>query len=196
MKITLFGWPYTRSDRVQWTLEELGVSYTYTKLDVFRLEHRAPEYKRKYGLTRLPFVQVDSDIIFESSAIMIFLAEQFRSRIDLLPSKPAIQRTAVLQWLSFANSTFESSDFELPAGSEPGPFVPLVDTLDFLEHELRDKTFIAADRFSIADIALANQFKWIDPQIVSRYANITSYFDGHTSRPAFRKIACQPEYPK
>ena len=42
MDIVLYGRPYNRSDRVQWTLEVLGQPYQYRVLDVFGLEHRVP----------------------------------------------------------------------------------------------------------------------------------------------------------
>ena len=65
MRIELFGRPYNRTDRVQWTLEELGVPYKYRKLDVFALEHRSGEFRDLYGLTRLPFVRLDDEVRFE-----------------------------------------------------------------------------------------------------------------------------------
>jgi glutathione S-transferase len=162
MRIELFGRPYNRTDRVQWTLEELGVPYEYRKLDVFALEHRSGELRDLYGLTRLPFVRLDDEVLFESGAIMLALAEHFRSKVDLLPESGSVDYREVLQWLFFAVSTLDAADESLPSNAEPTAFAPLVDVLTFLEETLAERTCIAASRFTIADIALSNNLKYVD----------------------------------
>ena len=193
MKIELYGRPYNRTDRVQWTLEELGLEYTYHKLDVFGLEHREPRFREIYGLTRLPFVRIDGRVLFESGAIMLVLAEKCRASVDLLPTAGSEDYGQVLQWLFFANSTLDAADDDMTSNAEPAPFAPLVDVLSFLEDAMTGREFIATNRFTIADIALCNNLKYrtFDD---SKYPNVSRYFSLHTARPAHRKIVSQPEY--
>jgi glutathione S-transferase len=193
MRVELFGRPYNRTDRVQWTLEELGVPYEYRKLDVFALEHRGNEYRDMYGLTRLPFVRLDGEVMFESGAIMLILGERFRNPVDLLPQPGSMEYRDVLQWLFFAVSTLDAADASLQSNAEPTAFAPLVDVLGFLEETLSGKTYIAASRFTIADIAISNNLKYLDDDF-SGYPHIARYFNEHTSRPAYRKILAQAEY--
>ena len=193
MRIELFGRPYNRTDRVQWTLEELAVQYEYRKLDVFELEHRGAEFRDLYGLTRLPFVRLDGEVLFESGAIMLALGEHFRSKVDLLPEPDTAEHRDVLQWLFFANSTLDAADASLQSNAEPAPFVALVDVLNFLEETLAERTFIAASQFTLADIALSNNLKYIDDDF-SGYRHIARYFDEQTSRPAYQRIVAQVEY--
>jgi len=193
MKIELFGRPYNRTDRVQWTLEELGVPYEYKILDVFGLEHRGGEYRELYGLARLPFVRLDGEVMFESGAIMLALAEHFRLRVDLLPMPGSAEHREVLQWLFFANSTLDAADATLQPNADPSPFAPMSDVLAFLNQVLAKKTYIAASRFTIADIALSNNLKYVDDGL-SDYPYIERFFEKHTSRPAYRKIVAQSEY--
>ena len=193
MRIELFGRPYNRTDRVQWTLEELAVQYEYRKLDVFELEHRGAEFRDLYGLTRLPFVRLDGEVLFESGAIMLALGEHFRSKVDLLPEPDTAEHRDVLQWLFFANSTLDAADASLQSNAEPAPFAPLVDVLNFLEETLAERTFIAASQFTLADIALSNNLKYIDDDF-SGYRHIARYFDEQTSRPAYQRIVAQVEY--
>jgi glutathione S-transferase len=193
MRIELFGRPYNRTDRVQWTLEELAVQYEYRKLDVFELEHRGAEFRDLYGLTRLPFVRLDGEVLFESGAIMLALGEHFRSKVDLLPEPDTAEHRDVLQWLFFANSTLDAADASLQSNAEPAPFTPLVDVLNFLEETLAERTFIAASKFTLADIALSNNLKYIDDDF-SGYRHIARYFDEQTSRPAYQRIVAQVEY--
>lgn len=193
MKVELFGRPYNRTDRVQWTLEELGVPYTYRKLDVFGLEHRSAEYRELYGLTRLPFVRLNGEVLFESGAIMLVLGEHFRSKVDLLPEPGTAEHGEVLQWLFFANSTLDAADPTMPPGAAPAPFAPLSDVLEFLNETLADRTYIAASRFTIADIALSNNLKYVHSALVG-FPRVSRYFKEHTTRPAYRRIVDQPEY--
>jgi glutathione S-transferase len=195
MNIVLYGRPFNRTDRVQWLLEELQLDYEYRVLEVFDLEHRTSEIKRKYPLTRLPFVEIDGEIMFESGAIMVYFAGKFGQKMDLLPRANEAVYREVLQWLFFAISTLENSDENLESGADPGPCAPLVDTLQFVDDALKNKRYIAGKAFSVADIALANGFKWFDKRRLDRYQNILPYCSDHMSRPAYKKILSQAAYP-
>jgi len=195
MNIVLYGRPFNRADRVQWLFEELQLEYKYRVLEVFDLEHRSSEIRRKYALTRLPFVEINGDVMFESGAIMLYFAGKFKEKADLLPRANEKVYREVLQWLLFAISTLEISDESLESGADPGPSAPLVDTLQFVDNVLDNKRYIAGESFSVADIALSNGFKWFDRSLLDKYNNILSYCSDHMSRAAYKKILNQPEYP-
>jgi glutathione S-transferase len=125
---------------------------------------------------------------------MIYLAEKFNHKTDLLLKKEAYPK--VLQWLFFSLSTLEASDEEMASNSEPAPFAPLVDTFEFINQETKNREFIAGSSFSLADIALTNGLKWFGMETIKRYPNVLKYFNKHTARSSFRKIVEQEEYPK
>ena len=195
MKIVLYGRPFNRTDRVQWLFEELKLEYEYRVLDVFELEHRSSEIGRKYPLARLPFVEINSDVMFESGAIMLYFAETFREKADLFPRADEKVYREVLQWLFFAISTLEISDESLGSGADPGPSAPLADTLQFVDKVLESKKYIAGNSFSVADIALSNGFKWFDRRLLNKHRNIVAYCSDHMKRPSYQKILSQAEYP-
>jgi len=195
MTIVLYGRPFNRTDRVQWLFEELHLNYEYRVLEVFELEHRSAEIKRKYPLARLPFVEIDGEVMFESGAIMFYFAETFTENIDLLPRVNEQVYRETLQWLFFAISTLEIADENLESGADPAPSAPLTDTLKFVDQVLESKRYIAGNSFTVADIALANGFKWFDRNLLDDYQNIVRYCADHMSRPAFQKILRQPKYP-
>lgn len=195
MNIVLYGRPFNRTDRVQWLLEELHLVYDYRVLAVFELEHRTEAIRSRYPLARLPFIEIDGEVMFESGAIMLYLAESARDEIDLLPKADASVYRAVLQWLFFAVSTLEASEEHLESGAPPGPFAPRIDTLRFVDGALEGRRYIAGDTFSVADIALANGFKWFDRQTLDAHENIIRYCADLMGRPAYRKMVAQPEYP-
>ena len=113
--------------------------------------------------------------------------------MDLLPEAGTAEQAKVLQWLFFANSTLDAADAAMPSHADPAPFAPLVDVLGFLEKKLADRTCIAAGRFTIADIALSNNLKYVHDSL-EEYRHVSRYFSEHTSRPAYRRIVAQPEY--
>jgi len=196
MDIVLYGKPFNRTDRVQWLLEELQLEYEYRVLEVFNLEHRSVEIKAKYPLARLPFVEINGDVMFESGAIMLYIAGKHRKIIDLLPTANERLYREILQWLFFAISTLEIADENLESGADPNPSAPLVDTFQFVDGVLENRRYVVGETFSVADIALANGFKWFDRSLLDQHKNIIAYCEDQMSRPAYRKILDQPGYPE
>ncbi len=121
------------------------------------------------------------------------LADRFRDSVNLLPRADEEAYGEVLQWLFFANSTLDAASDALPSDAEPQPFAPLVDVLSFLNSALANRNCIAAERFTVADIAIANNLKYVREHL-DAHEHVKRYFTEHTSRPAYRRILAQPEY--
>ncbi len=82
------------------TLEELGAAYEVHAIDLMKGEQKTPEYLAINPNGRIPaIVDADADnlTIFESGALMIYLAEKYGR---LLPTD-AHGRAKTLQWLMF-----------------------------------------------------------------------------------------------
>ena len=82
------------------TLEELGLDYEVHKISLMDGEQKKPEFLKLNPNGRIPAI-VDTDVdnlaIFESGAIMIYLAEKAGK---LMPTDTK-GRMAVIQWLMF-----------------------------------------------------------------------------------------------
>lgn len=86
--------------KVSIALEELGLSYDVHALDLSTLEQKRPDFLAINPNGRIPaIIDRDNDdfAVFESGAILIYLAEKAGS---LLPGDPKL-RSEVLQWLMF-----------------------------------------------------------------------------------------------
>ena len=82
------------------TLEELGVPYTVHPIALTEGAQKRPEYLRINPNGRIPTIvdrDADDFAVFESGAIMIYLAEKHDA---LMPSDPK-GRSRVIQWLMF-----------------------------------------------------------------------------------------------
>ena len=65
-----------------------------------------------------------------------------------------------------------------------------------LDSHLDGRTYVALNTVTIADLALANNLKYCDQEMVRQFSELSRYFDELTSRPAYKRIEEQSEYPR
>jgi len=148
------------------TLEELELPYEVNHIDLSTNKQKDEEFLGMNPNGRIPvIVDADADdfVVFESGAIMIYLAEKAGK---LLPADPA-GRSRVLQWLMFqmggigpmmgqANVFFRYFPEKLPAviSRYQNESRRLFEVLD---RQLTENEYLAGD-YSIADIA---NWSWV-----------------------------------
>ena len=156
---------YTASTPNGWkasvTLEELGLAYDVHPIDLSSNEQKAPSFLKLSPNGRIPAIvdrEADDFAVFESGAIMIYLAEKTGK---LMPTD-AKGRSRVIQWVMFqmggigpmmgqANVFFRYF---------PEKIQPAIDRYQnegrrlftVLDDQLKDNEYLAGD-YSIADIA-------------------------------------------
>lgn len=169
--IELYTAPTPNGHKASCTLEALGLEYTTQFVNIGEGEQKKPDYLAISPNGRIPAI-VDKDLddlaIFESGAIMIYLAEKTGR---LLPTDPK-GRARVLQWLMFqmggvgpmmgqANVFFRYF---------PTKLQPAIDRyqnecrrlFEVLDTRLSENEWLADD-YSIADIAnwcWVRTYKW------------------------------------
>ena len=98
--IDLYTWATPNGWKASCALEELGIPYALYPIDIMKGEQKTPDYVRLNPNGRIPTIvdhDADDFAVFESGAIMIYLAEKAGR---LLPSERKA-RSRVLQWLMF-----------------------------------------------------------------------------------------------
>ena len=81
-------------------LEEIGLDYSVHEIDLGKQEQKTPEFLAMNPNGRIPVIvdrENDDFVVFESGAILIYLAEKTG---QLLPQDPR-ERSQVIQWLMF-----------------------------------------------------------------------------------------------
>ena len=152
--------------KISITLEELGLPYTVHALKLSQNEQKAPAYLKINPNGRIPAI-VDRDhddfAVFESGAIMIYLAE----KTGKLMPRDVKGRSRVIQWLMFqmggigpmmgqANVFYRYAPEKIPYAIER--YQREVRRLfDVLNTRLADNEYLAGD-YSIADIA---NWSWV-----------------------------------
>ena len=95
----------SRSKRIIWLLEELGVDYDVVAYQRDAVTSLAPpELKAIHPLGKSPVIESDGMVIAESGAITEYLIEQHGAGI-LSPDRGTKEYVEYLQWLHFAESS-------------------------------------------------------------------------------------------
>jgi glutathione S-transferase len=122
--IKLFGHAKSRASRSLWMLEELGVRYEHVPV-LPGAESRAPEYLRINPNGRIPSLEHEGLVLWESLAINLYLAERLGSA-PLCP-RSVRERGLVYQWSFWAANEVEVVLVALgralaqPAGTHDAP---------------------------------------------------------------------------
>jgi glutathione S-transferase len=104
-KMQLYEFAPTRSIRVRWMLQELGVDFESITVNLAAGEHRHPEFLKVNPAGKIPVLVDDDLILTESVAIVLYLAEKYPHK-GLLPTDIK-QRSQVYRWLLFTTTELE-----------------------------------------------------------------------------------------
>jgi GST-like protein len=163
--IDVYGMSSPNVLKIIMTLEEIGLRYKFHCVDLVAGEHYKPEFVALNPLSKVPVI-VDHDAfsggrytVFESGAILIYLAEKAGKLIPKDPQK----RMDTLQWLvlQIANvgPIFGQHNHFLrfaPPGNEysASRYKTLAGRVyDTLDKRLGVSTYLAGEEYTIADVA-------------------------------------------
>ena len=188
-------------------LEEAGVPYDLTFIDFSRKEQKAPEYLKLNPNGRIPTIVDRSNedfAVFESGAILWYLAEKYG---QFLPTD-ANGRSEVLQWLMFqmggigpmmGQAMYFQRIAALNGQDEPFSINRYVEEsrrlLEVLNTRLAGRDWLAADQYSIADMATypwARAYVWAKVS-VDGLDHLQAWFDRLDARPAVQKALTIPK---
>lgn len=151
------------SYKVRLALAQLGIPYRLVEIDILRGESRTPEFLGKNPSGQVPLLEVEPDrYIAESNAILWYVAGG-----SALAPKNRIERAEALQWMFFEQHSLEPNIgaayfwLALVKGGRELQQHALEDwteqgyrALRIMENHLKHHRFFAADRYTVADIAL------------------------------------------
>ncbi|HTP38217.1 MAG TPA: glutathione S-transferase family protein [Steroidobacteraceae bacterium] len=148
--------------KIRLLLRQLQLPFEYVEKDILRGETRTPEFLARNPNGRIPVLELDDgSFIFESNAILWYLAEDTR-----FAPRSRRARAETLQWMFFEQYSHEpyvatprfivrhlAADHprrqDLPRLLETGRAA-----LAVMERHLKSRTFFVDERYGIADIAL------------------------------------------
>ena len=195
--LKLYHAQLTRSVRIVWLLEELGVAYELVAVP-FKPPRSSFEQDTPAG--KFPTLDDDGMVMFESGAILEYLIEKY-GRGRLAPPIGDPERGRYLQWVHFAEATafpplgdvarhtmFLPEADRLPQVAADGR-MRAKNALDVLERALQDKHYLVGGERSGADIMMG--YLVMAARMLgcvgAEHANIAAYWDRLAARPGFQK---------
>jgi glutathione S-transferase len=192
----LYHAPRTRSVRVRWLLEEMGLPYTLHDVQFASRPPGDEKYGDVHPLRKVPAFQDGDTSVFESLAICQYiLGKNPGSSLEVTSDEPEYGR--YLQWLHFgeagmmmpvslllAHTTLLPEEKRDPGMVAWGRY-ETAKILDFLSvHAIGGREFVAADRFTAADISITYMFFLL--KVIREFGdapeNLKAYFKSMTSR--------------
>jgi len=175
---------FVRDLRLRWACREAGLDYTTATVP---FDGRETNHLDRQPFGQVPFL-TDGDVeIFESGACLLHLA---RKSETLMP-RDAAGEAATTQWLFAALNSIEMVAvpwwFLGLSGERENPLAPWVDKrLAQLEAVLAEREWLVADRFTVADLLVADVLRV--PAVRTRGERPASeaYVARATARPAFQ----------
>jgi len=153
----------SRSQRVLWLLEELGLAYEIKRYARDKATMLAPpELKRVHPLGKSPVIEREGRVVAETGAIVEYLVELADGRFG-----PPAHRDDALRWrhfLHYAEGSLMPPLFtKLVLGRVPllgkvaqRKFQPMIDVhLDYVESELAQRPWFAGPEISAADVMMS-----------------------------------------
>jgi len=164
--IELYTWPTPNGHKIHIMLEEAAIPYRVHSVNIRTGEQFAPEFLNISPNNRIPAI-IDPEgphgaplALFESGAILLYLAEKFGT---LVPTDPA-QRAECLSWLfwQMGSAPYLGGGFGHFYAYAPIKIEYAIDRfamevkreMDVLDKRLAQNRFIAGDDYTIADIAI------------------------------------------
>lgn len=177
---------YVRDLRLRWALEEAGIEYAVASVP---LGDRGAEHLARQPFGQVPFLDDGDFRLFESGACLLHLAE----KSEALMPRDALGKADTLQWLVAALNSVEMVTvpwwFIKISGTAENPLAGwMKQRFDRLEAVLQEREWLAASRFTIADIMMSDVLRIPgDLGELESYGALKAYVARACSRPAFQK---------
>ncbi|WP_411341442.1 glutathione S-transferase family protein [Sphingopyxis sp. J-6] len=176
---------FVRDLRLRWACEEAELPYSVRTV---AFDDRATNHLEQQPFGQVPFLSDGGVEIFESGAGLLHLA---RKSERLMPGDPAGE-AATVQWTIAALNSIEMVSvpwwFLKISGDADNKLAGwLTMRLGQLEDILREREWLAAGRFTVADLLMADVLRVADVRAFGDRPATEAYVARVTGRPAFRK---------
>lgn len=180
-------------------LEESGLPYEVVPIDTRKGEQHTPEYTAINPNAKVPSIDDDGVVVFDSNAILLYLAEKTGR---FLPANTPSARGRMYSWLMFVASGIGpySGQFVHFRNFAPEPKAYAVNRYDFeawrhwsiLDAQLATGPYLLGDEYTLVDMAVwgwaraAPVVLGVDPW--DRLPNVKRLLDLINARPAAQRV--------
>jgi len=176
---------FVRDLRLRWACEEAGLRYAVRTI---AFEDRETNHLAHQPFGQIPFLQDEEVEIFESGACLLYLAR----KSDTLMPRDSKGEAQTLQWTIAALNSIEMVTvpwwFLKVFGDENADLAGWMGKrLGQLERVLSEREWLAAGRFSVADLLMADVLRVSKVRAFGDRPATEAYVKRVTDRAAFKK---------
>lgn len=207
MTLRLHHVPQARSFRILWLLHEMGEAPEIVRRSMLDGSTRRPDYLALSPAGRVPALEIDGRVLFESGAITEYLCETRAPALGRAPGDP--ERADWLQWLHFAETigqhvaNLTQQHIVLREDRMRSPTVMRLEarrlekTLEVVDRAVAARDWLLPSGFSAVDVAVgysamtARRFVRLDA-----LAGVARWIDRLEARPACRAALAEDGPPE
>ncbi len=176
---------FVRDLRLRWACEEAGLPYTVRTVP---FDGRETNHLDRQPFGQVPFLSDGELQIFESGATLLHLA---RKSEVLMPRDP-VGEAETLEWVIAALNSVEMVTvpwwfLKMSGDADNGLTGWLDGRLAHMERVLGEREWLAAERFTVADLLMADVLRVADLRSHGNRPATEAYVERLTNRPAFKK---------
>ncbi len=191
----------TNASKVKVVLEEKGLEYRIENLRPGDLWKKPPEMLAKHPLGKVPYIEVDGAVVFDSTVINEYLEDRYPTP-TLMPGDP-MSRARVRMLENFGDEAVLVGDLPLiwmpywsppeqrdPEKMEKGRDGLRKRALPYIEQQLDDREYLAG-AFSLADapyMAMAMVLE-VDDMNLEAFPRVAGYLRRLRERPSYHAIS-------
>ena len=185
----------SRSQRILWLLEELGVPYELVKYQrMTPVPYAPPELKAVHPLGKSPVIEDNGKKIAESGAIVEYIIDTY-GKGKFKPAHGSADYWKYVEWMHFAEGSamlpLLMALYTGMLGDAAAMLKPRVDSeianhLSYMDASLGSKPFFMGNDLTGADIMLIFVCEAAGARLAP-YANLTRYRDAIHARPAYKR---------
>jgi glutathione S-transferase len=176
---------FVRDLRLRWACEEADLNYTVRTIP---FDGRETNHLARQPFGQIPFLNDGELEIFESGAGLLHLA----GKSDKLMPRDPVGEAETLQWTIAALNSIEMVTvpwwFLKLCGDEDNQLTGWMrQRLDHLERILSERAWLAANRFTVADLLMADVLRVPEVRSFGDRPATEAYVIRATDRPSFKK---------
>ncbi len=187
--LTLYHSPQSRSSRIIWLLEELGVDCEIREVDIVRgmTNTGAPDPANPHPFKQVPALLDGGVLITESVAIALYLLEKFPDA-GLAPPAGHLDRGPFLSWLVWYAAEMEPAMFYFFADELGTPYKSKA--LGNVQRRILDALaggpFLTGENFTAVDLFVGSALQWMR-RMLPEDPQVDAYVERVTTRPALAR---------
>jgi glutathione S-transferase len=202
--IELYHCTDTRSFRPLWLLEELGIEYQLTPINIFGDGKTDRDYLTLNPNASVPTLKYNDHVIWEAGAICMYLCDM-NPDSGLSPNVSSLYRPAYLKWMFYVTSTMEYPLVDLFLHSKMLPkekrrqsvveyslerykkiLVVINNSMHGKDPMMVERPYMIGHEFSVVDIMVSSTLNWF-PELLSDFPHLESYVNRCIDRPSFQE---------